>query len=143
MIRLIECFRNEIRASMGTFQSTMDSSASRLTDVESSLQDMDFRVAELETKCEALSKSNMVLVFKTEDLESRSRRQNLRVLGVPENIKGPQATLFMSEFFVELLGIDNSRAAPLLNIAQRSLAPKPKPGAPLALDDCQGPPLSG
>lgn len=76
VIRLIESFRNESRNSIGILQSTIDSYASRLTDVESSLQDIDGRVAELEAKCEALSKSNTMLVSKTEDLESRSRRFN-------------------------------------------------------------------
>ncbi len=130
MMRLIESFRNESRTSIGTLQSTLDSYASRLTDVESSLQDINGRVAELEAKYEALSKSNAMLVSRAEDLESRSRRSNLRVLGVPENTEGPQPTSFMSNFFSELLGIDNSGALPLLDIAHRSLAPRPKPGAP-------------
>ena len=130
VVKLIESFRYESRTSIGNLQSTIDSYASRLTDVESSLQDIDGRVTELEAKCEALSKTSMALVSKTEDLESRSRRFNLRVLGIPENTEGPQATSFMSDVFAELLGIDNSGAFPLLDIAHRSLAPKPQPGTP-------------
>ncbi|CAK6964432.1 protein ECT2-like [Scomber scombrus] len=95
VVRLIESFQNETRASIGTLQSTVDSFSPPLTDVESSLQDIDGRVTELEAKCEALSKSNTMLLSKTEDLESRSRCQNLRVLGIPENTEGPQATSFI------------------------------------------------
>lgn len=130
VVRLIESFRSESRSSMDTLQSTVDSFASRLTDVESSLQDMDNRITELEAKCDALSKSNVMLMSKTADLESRSRRQNLRILGVPEDTEGPQVTSFMSDFFAELLGIENSETTPLLDIAHRSLAAKPRSGAP-------------
>lgn len=128
VVKLIESFQKESHASIGNLQSTIDSYATRLTDVESSLQ--DGRVTELKAKCEALCKSNRLLMSKGEDMESRSRRFNLRVLGIPENTEGPLVTSFMSNFFAELLGIDNSGAFPLLDIAHRSLAPKPKPGAP-------------
>lgn len=115
---------------MSILQSTVDSFASRLADVETSLQDIDNRVTMVEAKCEALSKSNAVLMAKTESLESRSRRQNLRVFGIGENTEGPRTTSFMTNFFIELLDIEDSAGSPLLDIAHRSLAPKPKPGAP-------------
>lgn len=130
VMRLIESFQNESRTSIGTLQSTLDSYASCLTDVESSLQDIDGRVTELEAKYKALSKSNVTLVSKAEDLESRSKRSNLRVLGVPKNTEGPQPTSCMSEFFLSYWALI---ALPLLDIAHRSLAPKPKAGAPARL----------
>lgn len=84
----------------------------------------------MEARYKALSKSNMMLVAKTEDLESRSRHQNLRVFGIMEDLEGPHATTFMTHFCAELLGTEDSGSSPMLDIAHRSLAPKPKRGVP-------------
>lgn len=106
VIELIETFRSESRASMDTLQSSLDSFGSRLTEAETALQLCDDRITALESKCAALESSNKKLVAKTEDLESRSRRQNLRVLGIPEKMEGPQVTSFMTKFFTEVVNID-------------------------------------
>lgn len=118
---------------MDTLQSTMDTFGSRLTVVEASLQDCNDRITELEAKCEALEKSNKLLIVKTEDLESRNRNQNLRVFGIPEKIEGTQITSFMTNFFAKTLGMDTALGGPeMLNRAHR-LASRPgsSPTAPL------------
>ncbi len=61
IIQLIESFRAETRSSLDTLQSTVDSFGSRLTVVESSLQDCDDRLTALEAKCETLEKCNKSL----------------------------------------------------------------------------------
>ena len=43
----------------------------------------------LERKCAALADSNTKLAAKTADLEGRNRRNNIRIIGLPEFIKGP------------------------------------------------------
>lgn len=86
---------------MDTLQSTVDSFGSCLIAVETSLQDCDDRLTALEAKCETLEKCNKVPMAKTEDLELRSRHQNLPVLGIPENSEGPQITSFMTDFFAK------------------------------------------
>lgn len=46
--KLIEIFRAETRCSMDTLQSTVDTFGSRLTVIETSLQDCDDRITELQ-----------------------------------------------------------------------------------------------
>lgn len=58
----------------------------------------------LEKQVEKLQADNKELMAKMEDLE-RSRRNNLRIIGLPEGSEGT-AVAFMSEFFVNLLQDD-------------------------------------
>ena len=68
----------------------------------------------------------MWLKDKCFDLESRSRCQNLRFIGVPE---GSCPTRFMAELIPEILGADNFPTQVEIDRAHRSLAPKPIKGA--------------
>lgn len=123
---LIEKFREETHASISSLQSTVLSVGSRLTDVETSLQEVDSRTTALESLCGQLAKSNANLRDRLDDLESRSRRQNLRVIGIPEDTEGPQVTAFMEDFFSETLGMPiHPNRLPICDRAHRSLAPKP------------------
>ncbi len=85
-------------------------------------------VTALEAKCETLEKCNKLLMDKTEDLKSRTRRQNLRMLGIPENSEGPQITSFMTQFFAETLDMDIPDGPEMLDRAYR-LASRPGLGA--------------
>ncbi len=127
VVKLIETFRAETRCSMGTLQSTMHSSGARLTAIETSLQDFDDRISALEAKCETHEKSNKLLIAKMEDLESRSKCQNLRVSGMLENLDGPQVTAFKTTFFAETLGMDIPDGPEMLDRARR-LASRPSSG---------------
>ncbi|ROI65362.1 LINE-1 retrotransposable element ORF1 protein [Anabarilius grahami] len=44
------------------------------------------------------------LAAKIADLESRSRRNNIRVIGVPESVEGPQPTAFCAKILEEVFG---------------------------------------
>lgn len=62
---------------------------------------------ELEARCAALAERTDKLLAKTSDLESRSRRNNIRIVGLPESIEGPRPTVFFAELLVERLGSEN------------------------------------
>lgn len=78
-------------------------------------------VAELSATVETFSK-------KCEDLESRSRWNNIRRIGLKELSEGPQSTEFVAQLLQDLLGLD---AKPDLDRAHRTLRPKPKEGEPV------------
>ncbi|KAL6455425.1 hypothetical protein MHYP_G00361270 [Metynnis hypsauchen] len=72
------------------------------------------RVARVDAKCE--------------DLEARSRRQNIRIIGVPEgDSRFTLSNSNVSELLREALSLEKS---PLVDRAHRSLAPRPKPDGP-------------
>ena len=63
------------------------------------------------------------LKAKCEDLESRSRRNNVRVVGLREDIEGSQPATSMAKLLHETLQMDS---LPVIDQANRSLRPKPK-----------------
>ncbi|KAJ3595055.1 hypothetical protein NHX12_004360 [Muraenolepis orangiensis] len=68
------------------------------------------------------------LKAKNIDLEGRSRRNNLRIIGLPESIEGPRPTAFYSEVLVKLFGDQVLQTPPELDRAHRTLAAKPRQG---------------
>ncbi|KAI4832857.1 hypothetical protein KUCAC02_015801 [Chaenocephalus aceratus] len=80
------------------------------------------------TTCVELAASNAKLRAETADLEARSRRKNIRLLGLPESMEGPRPTAFFSDLLPQLLGDQILPTSPELVRAHRSLAAKPKPG---------------
>ena len=79
-------------------------------------------------KCAALADSNTKLAAKVVDLEGRSRRNNIRIIGLPESIEGPRATAFFSDMLVEVFGRQTLQSPPELDRAHRALTAKPPGG---------------
>lgn len=76
----------------------------------------------------ALADSNNKLLVKTSDLESRSHRSNIQIIGLPESIEGPTPTMFFSKLLVELLREEILESPPKLDRAHRTLTAKSQPG---------------
>ncbi|KAI4802297.1 hypothetical protein KUCAC02_020145 [Chaenocephalus aceratus] len=83
--------------------------------LESNANEQDGRIQSLESMCAKLAENNTKLQAKLTDLESRSRRNNIRIIGLPESIEGPHPSTFFSEILAEVLG----------DIAHRALSNKP------------------
>ncbi|KAI4785872.1 hypothetical protein KUCAC02_037497 [Chaenocephalus aceratus] len=58
----------------------------------------------LEATCATLTDSNVKLLAKVTDLESRSRRNNIRIVGLPESIEGPHPSTFFPKLLMEVFG---------------------------------------
>ena len=101
----------------------------RFISLETSAESDDQRIRILEAKCAALADSNKKLLAKTADLESRSRRNNIRIIGLPESIEGPTPTIFFSKMLAELFGEAILESPPELDRAHRALTAKPQPGS--------------
>ncbi|KAL2083794.1 hypothetical protein ACEWY4_021567 [Coilia grayii] len=64
---------------------------------------------------------------KCEDLEGHSRRTNIRLVGIPEGVEGPNLTEFVSGLLQDVLKLDHKA---IVDRAHRSLREKPKTGDP-------------
>lgn len=93
-------------------QTTVLDHRQRIISLEASAESEDQHIRALEARCVALADSNNKLLAKTSDLESRSRRNNIRVIGLPESIEGPTPTTFFSGLLVELFGGGDLRIPP-------------------------------
>lgn len=97
--------------------------------LESHAELQEQRLQALEERCVALAESNTKLKAKTIDPESRSRRNNIRIIGLPESIEGPRPTNFFADLLVEVLYEQILQSPPELDRAHRTLIAKPQPGA--------------
>lgn len=88
------------------------------------MSDHSDRIVALEDVCSRLQSDNTQLKAKVEDLESHSRRNNLRVVGIPEKMEEADLVTFMADFFVEVLGTNFLASPPILDIAHRIGPPR-------------------
>lgn len=117
-----------LEAKIDLVQTTVSGHGERITSLEANAGSVDSRLLSLEATYAELITVSEKLKAKTADLEARSRRNNLRIIGLPESIEGPRPTDFFSALLAQLLGEDVLPTPPVLDRAHRSLAPKPKQG---------------
>lgn len=79
----------------------------RLAEAEQRIGDMEDNVTTLQKTVTALQKQVTSLTAKTEDQENHSRRNNLRLINLPEGAEGRDATAFLERWLPEVLGADS------------------------------------
>ncbi|KAK7878437.1 hypothetical protein WMY93_034320, partial [Mugilogobius chulae] len=124
----METIRVELADQVDKLSTAQKENARTQEDMEKSLSDMSDRVVALEKSQQALISDNKRLTEKCVDLENRSRRQNIRIVGVAEGAEANNANNFVARFLVEVLGGENFDRAIVIDKAHRSLAPKPRLG---------------
>lgn len=67
------------------------------------------------------------LTEKCEDLEGRSRRHNIRIIGVPEGVEGSRPHDFVADLLKDVLSLDKR---PLIDRVHRTLRRTPDPREP-------------
>lgn len=123
----IASVRQELKNSIEPLQRTVDAHEVTVHELERAATDYDARLIELEATVGMLTKKAARLENKCEDLEGRSRRNNIRVVGVPEGVEGPRPTDFIAQLLQDLLGLNEK---PLLDRAHRTLREQPSGGNP-------------
>lgn len=91
-------------------------------EMEHTLTECSDDIAEMKTTIKSLTANVAKLENKCEHLESRSRRNNVRIVGVPE---GPDTctTVAVAALLKEAFGLAKE---PLLDQSHRTLQPKPQ-----------------
>lgn len=133
----IAAMHEELRAAISTdFKSAISSLESKLDTIQAKVDDHDKRVISLENhaneasdqiraleaSCISMAEAIAKLQAKVLDLEGRSRRNNIRIFGLPEAIEsGSRPTDFFAELLVEVLGEKVLTSAPELDRAHRAL----------------------
>lgn len=100
----------------------------RLISQEQTTSALEERVEVLEAKYEDLTKYADQLQTKVLDLEARSRRHNIKIIGIKEDSEKGRPTDFVSRLIPELLGKQNFPHLVKVDSAHRSLQPKPAAG---------------
>lgn len=108
-------------------QQMVEANTSTIKELERASSDHSDRITELENLIMSLSDRVTHLDTKCEDLEGRSRRNSLRLVGLPEGSEGSRPTEYVAQLLQEILQLQDK---PLLDRAHRTLREKPKKGEP-------------
>uniref|UniRef100_A0AAR2KUE7 L1 transposable element RRM domain-containing protein n=1 Tax=Pygocentrus nattereri TaxID=42514 RepID=A0AAR2KUE7_PYGNA len=114
----ISNFKTDIRKDVEAMENTMEQ-------MERGLSGCSDDVVALQRTVQQLSNQVAALEDKCEDLEGRSRRNNIRIIGVPEGV-GSCSVSAVSALLKDAFQLEK---APLLDRAHRTLQPPPKQGA--------------
>lgn len=119
--------KDELKRSIERIQNKLDAHGVVLSELERGATDHSTRITELEANVGSLTTRVTYLDNRCEDLEGRMRRNNIRLLGIPEGAEGPRPTEFVAGLLQELLGLDEKL---LLDRAHRTLRSRPREGEP-------------
>lgn len=149
----IQALQKDLKAELKTFKEEITAQVTReisdlkadieqkFATVSNDIQEQNEKIDATLTRTEEVeawsSEANTVLLEvlreqnrirdKLEDLESRSRRNNLRIYGIPEDTEKGQTLTFVKDWLNTELSID---ADLQIQRAHRALAPKPKADKP-------------
>uniref|UniRef100_A0A3Q2VGQ4 L1 transposable element RRM domain-containing protein n=1 Tax=Haplochromis burtoni TaxID=8153 RepID=A0A3Q2VGQ4_HAPBU len=124
-----ELLREEVRLISETSVSLANKMEVRKKEVDDTLNDQSDSITSMETKLKELEKEMLTLRRRSEDLEARSRRNNIRIVGVREGAETGKTPLeFIAGLLKEKLGLS---VTPTLDRAHRTLgARRDGAGAP-------------
>lgn len=121
----VASIRQELHTTVSSLQSASSQNTKRIDDLEQAANEWSSSVMSLETTVERLQSEVCNLKKKCLDLEGRSRRQNIRLIGIEEGREGGNPRQFCATALKEILDLQD---APRLDRGHRSLAPKPRDG---------------
>uniref|UniRef100_A0AAZ1XGH6 L1 transposable element RRM domain-containing protein n=1 Tax=Oreochromis aureus TaxID=47969 RepID=A0AAZ1XGH6_OREAU len=116
----IQQLKTDLSSDITTMRQEFAGLRSTVTEMEQSLSTCTDDIVHLQAKVDAMSKELAKLENKCEDLESRSRRNNIRIVGVPE-----ENVLSATDVSVLLMEAFQLGKEPLVDRGHRTLAPKP------------------
>lgn len=108
----------------------LDKIRGRMTETESRVSATEDLTATHATSIAELQRTVQSLVAKSDDAENRLRRNNVRVLGLPEGEEGDHPAVFAEEFFKNLLGFTDVPPTYVVERAHRVPTGRVIPGSP-------------
>lgn len=128
-LKTIDSKIDALTSSLDAVKEKVDKHETRLDVLENRLSDTHDPTAEAQTQILNMEKVLEVIRLKNEDLEARSRRNNLCILGLLESTAISKMEPYIDNLLRELFGPVLSPVM-IAERAHRSLGPRPPPGAP-------------
>lgn len=122
----------EIQQTTAAINEKLDGYSERLDNVEARLSLLEDATEEIRANHPPPMSELVALQDLVDDLEARSRRNNLRIRGFPEKCEEGNAVSFLEEVLPEILGTDFPRGL-VIERAHRTLAPHVKDSPPRAI----------
>lgn len=125
-----------IDAKIDNMNTRMDSVVGKLEDHDSRIKEAEKRISTLEDGATSsarqvtqMDRLLRIIAEKNEDLEARSRRNNVRILGLAETTNTGKMEVFVENLVTELFGKEAFSSHLIVERAHRSLTARPPPGA--------------
>lgn len=125
---LLERHTTQLQQVVEEFKGQLHQIAITVHSTESRLGETFQDVHNLKENYDTLQKEHLKLCNKIDDLENRSRRCNLRILGLPETVKGPELFKFIQETLPDLLQISDTCSDMVVERAHRLGPARTSPG---------------
>ena len=87
-------------------QETVDTHGEHLNSLEDNAETFHQRLAEVESCCERLQADNTKLKSRLTEMEGISRRNNIRLIGLPKGTEGLQTSRFFLQLLQDVFGLD-------------------------------------
>ncbi len=94
-----------VLAAIKSVQSDIKECSGRISEAEQRISTAEDKINNLQTIVDKLEKKAKFLADKTDDLECRSRRNNVRILGIPEKEEGSDPCSYMEKWIADNLDI--------------------------------------
>ncbi|KAI4880552.1 hypothetical protein NFI96_007352 [Prochilodus magdalenae] len=120
---------DKFELSFQTLQTTLQTVTEKMNVAEEQIQEHEVRISSLETALAETQRKNELLRLKLDDLEGRSRRNNIKIVGVPEGEEKGKPTEFVTGLLPKLLGATHFAEPLIVDRAHCVLQPKPPEGA--------------
>lgn len=125
ILSAIKEFRQDNQRQLGEIKAEINKSNIRLDQAEGRIEEAETRIQNVETVVGELVQLQEQLSDRLTDQENRSRRQNIRLFGIPEGSEDNSTmTAFLEELFKSQLQLDPSTDLQIER-AHRALVPKP------------------
>lgn len=119
--------KKEVASALIPLEGIIDRQSESISDLEHSASEHSDKLTDMHANMAKLSAAVETLTKKCEDLEARSRWNNIQVVGLPEGTEGPRPTEFMAGLLKDILGLEEK---PGLDRAHRTLRARPGEGEP-------------
>uniref|UniRef100_H3A2K3 L1 transposable element RRM domain-containing protein n=1 Tax=Latimeria chalumnae TaxID=7897 RepID=H3A2K3_LATCH len=114
----------EIKSSIAAMDKKLETYVKRLEEVEHHVGNTEDSVLSLESTVLQMQETITKLQGKTDDLENRSRRCNLRLVGLPEGEEGKDPASFLESWLPKLLNLPELINNLEVERAHRTYAPR-------------------
>ncbi len=118
----INTLRGELSQKIEALHKIHTETADTQKEMERSLCDAFDRITAVEKAHKTLNKDCNKLQEKCMDLENRSRRQSLCIVGINKDMEVGNLSCFVVEFFTEVLGEENFESPIIIDRGHRTLA---------------------
>ena len=104
----IATVRAELKSAIAPLQQKVDNHDSTIRELEHAASSQSDHLSELDNIVQSLRTQVDQLNAKYEDLKGRSGRNNIRLIGILEDVEGPNPTEFISGLLQDILGLDQN-----------------------------------